>query len=225
MSRRIWRAKDVEAKIINNNGFNDLGILPDKKEDIVQSENKKVKNARKVPYDGHLFDSKIECLVYQRLKGMGFDFNMKESIELLPKFQFGNEKVKAMTMEPDFNLEVQGVKIILEVKGNPNDVYPYKLKLLKNKIAAENYVYEYGSVGTTIILFIHLQKQLDDFFSALHSFKQTNNPSNLKYLIEKYSHFESESTVKRKKKKSKEYREKKKLEKQKSENQNVNTEI
>jgi hypothetical protein len=195
-------------KVTNANGFSDLQMPVQN-----QSENKKVKNATKHTYDGIVFDSKLEMLAYQRLKGYGFDFNMKDVIELVKSFMFNGKLVKSITMEPDFNLDVHGVHIIVETKGNPNDVYPYKLKLLKQKIMQDNYVYEYGDTGTTIILFIHLQKQLDDFFENLHAFKKTANPQNLKYLIEKYSHYESEATVKRRKKKSKEYREKKKLEK------------
>lgn len=54
-----------------------------------------------------------------------------------------NSILSDITYTPDFILCEEGYVIIIEVKGNPNDVYPYKkkmfLKLLEEK--QENYIF------------------------------------------------------------------------------------
>ena len=59
--------------------------------------------------------------------------------ELIPAFTFCGKKIRAMTYTPDF----VGDNFIIEAKGRPNDVWPYKWKWfmwsLLNKGLAEKY--------------------------------------------------------------------------------------
>lgn len=63
--------------------------------------------------------------------------------EIKPDIMVDNSILSDITYTPDFILCEEGYVIIIEVKGNPNDVYPYKkkmfLKLLEEK--QENYIF------------------------------------------------------------------------------------
>ena len=65
--------------------------------------------------------------------------NIYDGIELIPAFTFCGKKIRAMTYTPDF----VGDNFIIEAKGRPNDVWPYKWKWfmwsLLNKGLAEKY--------------------------------------------------------------------------------------
>lgn len=200
MGMKGWSEKDLVGKkqpngfYISSEELNPPSFSP--------VENKKVIGSKKQEFDGLKFDSKIEMLVYQWLKNYGFEFELKKTYEILPQFHFNGEKVRKIEHTPDFYLRLHNLDIILEAKGHCNDVYPYKLKLLKYKLAQQ------GSL--TVILFVHLQKELTDFFYYLNEFKQTGNIVNIEYLLSKYSLPESDSTISYKKRKSKESREKSK---------------
>lgn len=116
--------------------------------------NKKVKNATKLMYDGLNFDSKLEMFCYKYFKDNNITL-LREPItlQLLPSFistvklylpekktknksvtmlkERLNKKILPITYKPDFILNINKTKtVIIEVKGKPNDVYPYKRKLL-----------------------------------------------------------------------------------------------
>ena len=94
-------------------------------------ENKKVKNATVNVYEGIKFRSKLETYTYTKLKQAGIQNIEYEQnrYELLPKFQYNEENIRAMTYTPDF---VINGNIIIECKGQPNDAFPLRWKLFKH---------------------------------------------------------------------------------------------
>lgn len=118
---------------------------------IEEPQNKKVKNTRKIIIDGIEFRSTLEGRCYEKLRDAGFD-PLYEGEKILlfdgfkPNDQFiiwipvyknkkiigfdrSNNKIQSITYTPDFVFEHNNHKIIIEVKGNPNDAYPNKRKL------------------------------------------------------------------------------------------------
>ena len=104
------------------------------------SQNKKVKNATPNVYDGIQFKSQLETYVYKQLKAHNLKAEYEPiKFELIPSFTFCGKKIRAMTYTPDF----VGDNFIIEAKGRPNDVWPYKWKWfmwsLLNKDLADKY--------------------------------------------------------------------------------------
>lgn len=63
----------------------------------------KVRNATPNIYDGIKFRSKLETYTYKKLKEAGIDAEYESThFELIPKFEYNGEKVRAMTYLPDF---------------------------------------------------------------------------------------------------------------------------
>lgn len=96
-----------------------------------QSENKKVRNATITIVDGKRFRSKLESYVYKSLKEAKITFE-HEPIKfiLIPGFEFQGQKIRPITLTPDF----VGDNFIMDAKGHPNDVFPYKWKLLQKHL-------------------------------------------------------------------------------------------
>lgn len=108
--------------------------------------NKKVRNATPKEYNGIHFKSTIETMVYRTLLEHGFDPQYEKVKYILwegirPTVPFYTRKGKNnepnmkkminITWTPDFYMEYNGLKIIIEVKGKSNDVFPYKLKMFR----------------------------------------------------------------------------------------------
>lgn len=101
-----------------------------KKKKTVSSVNVKVRNATKVEYDGIKFRSKLEAYTYKRLKEEGFNFAYEEiTYTIIEKFEYQGEKIRPITITPDFIDNDR--RIIIEVKGFANELYPMRLKLFK----------------------------------------------------------------------------------------------
>ena len=93
--------------------------------------------AKKVNYDGHTFDSEMECLYYKELKireanGEVWNVRVHPSYELQAAFTNANgKKIKALTYEPDFvfydNIEKRTRYI--DVKGMLLPEFEIKWKL------------------------------------------------------------------------------------------------
>lgn len=98
---------------------------------------------------GH--DSTSEKTFGQRLRSLGFDFKEKESIELQPKFEYWNETIQPIRIEPDFTIYKDGVLVAIVdtkhitaytkrkdgSKGKPKigtEDWRLKIKMLKNKM-------------------------------------------------------------------------------------------
>ena len=128
-------------------------------------ENVKVKNAKKVEYDGINFDSKLEVFTYKQLKLLGVDFKYEGiTYELIPSLVFRRmlglwpnksgaykktlklrEKIQRKTYKPDFTMEWKSYFIIIETKGQENDDYQSKkklfLKLIEDGLVSDLFVY------------------------------------------------------------------------------------
>lgn len=117
----------------------------------MHSENKKVKNATEVIYNGIKFRSKTEFKMYQLMYKEGFtpDFESQSFIlwdgcYLQKPFYYEGEpvitknghtkKLQDWVYTPDFIITLGGCSFIIEVKGNPNDLWPYKRKLFLKHI-------------------------------------------------------------------------------------------
>lgn len=124
--------------------------------------NKKVRNATKLNYDNLQFDSKLELFCYKYFKDNNITLKRESvKIQLLPGFtskvklflpqkrttktksaqllkEFANKKIVPITYTPDFVLHKNNIVCIIEVKGKPNDVYPYKRKLLLHLLTHNN---------------------------------------------------------------------------------------
>lgn len=103
-------------------------------------ENRKVKNATALVYDGIAFKSKAEVSAYKLLCNAGIKpeyepdkivvqdgFRMK-----FPWFMNGSPiktKVRDITYTPDFKFDYNGWTVYLEIKGFETDRFPVKRKM------------------------------------------------------------------------------------------------
>lgn len=115
---------------------------------------KKNVNAKKTEVDGILFASKIESEVYQILKKEGFDFEYeKTTYKLFEDFTFNfplyelwgknmidreGKTFKGTEYTPDFEINLNGIKVIIEVKGRKNESFPIRWLLFKKMLVEKN---------------------------------------------------------------------------------------
>lgn len=96
--------------------------------------NKKVRNATRVEYDGIKFRSKLELFTYKELKKNNISFEYeKKTFVLMDKFELSGEKIRPITYTPDFTSGDISTWVI-ECKGFSNDVWPLKWKLFKRHL-------------------------------------------------------------------------------------------
>ena len=93
-----------------------------------QKSKGRVKNATKVDKYGLHFRSKLECYTYEAFMNAGIlvEYEPKH-FTLLPKFEYNQEKIRAMTYLPDFI----GKGFVVECKGLMGDSFPLRWKLFK----------------------------------------------------------------------------------------------
>lgn len=112
--------------------------------------NKKIKNATPEEYNNIKFRSRLEVVVYKTLLQHGFNpqyeshtFTLWEGFKPTVPFFTRNKnkdtilnlkRLVNITYTPDFYMEYNGLRIIIEVKGRVNDVFPYKFKLFRKCI-------------------------------------------------------------------------------------------
>lgn len=113
-----------------------------------KQENRKVKNAHPLEYEGILFKSQLEKMTFITLKEAGFPveyepqkivvfkgfkpttpFYDKNKATRMLKLQMN--KLIDITYTPDFMFEYNGHLIIIEAKGFTNDTFPIKKKLFR----------------------------------------------------------------------------------------------
>lgn len=109
--------------------------------------NKKIKGATICEYNGITFRSKQELSIYKYLLSVGitpeyeptkFTIWDRDSFSVPYYDRFGKtfkrilRKPTSVHYTPDFIFFVNGVKVILEVKGFKNDVAPYKIRLFRD---------------------------------------------------------------------------------------------
>ena len=111
--------------------------------------NKKIINATPKEFLDIKFKSKLEVMVYKTLLQVGFNpeyekykftiwKGIKPTVPFYTRSGLSNvnnqKKLIDITYTPDFFIEYNGVKIIIEVKGHVNDVFPYKFKMFRKYI-------------------------------------------------------------------------------------------
>lgn len=116
----------------------------------------KVRNATPNIYDGIKFRSKLETYTYKKLKEAGIDAEYESThFELIPKFEYNGEKVRAITYLPDF----VGKNFIIECKGLVTDSFPLRWKIFKYYLKQENKDYK--------LFLVRNQKQVDEMVNEL----------------------------------------------------------
>lgn len=114
-------------------------------------ENKKIRNARLIKFDGKKFKSASEVRIYKALKELNIDPNYEENTYVLsPKirssvpfynrtdtkgFHLITEPISQITYTPDFTFTLNGIFVIIEVKGFENDVFPVKRNLFRKYLS------------------------------------------------------------------------------------------
>ena len=113
-----------------------------------RTENKKIKNASPLEYDGISFKSKLEKMAYQTLKEQGFPVQYEPKKFIIwegfrPNVPFYNKdtstrmlkmdskKVIDISYTPDLMFEYNNRLIIIEMKGFENNTYPLKKKIFR----------------------------------------------------------------------------------------------
>ena len=123
-------------------------------------ENKKIKNATPMTYDGIKFRSKLEVYCYKQLKEAGIETDYEgKKYTLLPKFEYNDEKIRPITFTPDF--PATNGSFIIECKGFPNDGFPNKWKMFKALLHKV-----FGSYGPRVFV-VRNQKQVRDVINIL----------------------------------------------------------
>ena len=93
-----------------------------------QKSKGRVRNATKVDKYGLHFRSKLECYTYEAFMNAGIPVEYEpKPFTLLPKFEYNQEKIRAMTYLPDFI----GKGFVVECKGLMGDSFPLRWKLFK----------------------------------------------------------------------------------------------
>lgn len=145
--------------------------------------NKKIKNASVIEYDGITFRSHLEVKVYRALKDAGYTPHYEvEKIPLLDSFRPNRiwylngeaqitKKGKSTiilgkTYTPDFKLTVGNTTIYIEVKGHPNDVYPITRKLFLRWIDEQE--------NDIVFAEIHNMRGLNKFIDKLNTLNEKN---------------------------------------------------
>lgn len=85
---------------------------------------------RKEHPDEIYFDSLIEGQFYHFLKENGIEFNMKEKIEIIPKFSYIGRKQQARSWKPDYVIRTDHGTIIIDTKGYPDASFALKLAMV-----------------------------------------------------------------------------------------------
>lgn len=116
----------------------------------------RVKNAQPNEYDGVKFRSKLETYTYKKLKENNILAEYEAlHFELIPKFEYDGEKVRAMTYLPDF----VGKDFIIECKGMMGDSFPLRWKIFKYTLMQNNSNYR--------LFLVRNQKQVDELVAKL----------------------------------------------------------
>ena len=120
----------------------------------------KVKNATPTQLDGIKFRSKLEAYTYKKLKEAEVKAEYEPiHFELIPKFEYQGEKVRAMTYLPDF----VGKDFIIECKGLIGDSFPLRWKIFKYTLMKQNSNYK--------LYLVRNQKQVDELVKKLKNEK------------------------------------------------------
>ena len=93
----------------------------------------RVKNATKVDKYGLHFRSKLECYTYEAFMKAGIPVEYEpKHFTVLDKFEYLQEKIRAITYLPDFIGHYKDKKFVVECKGMVTESFPLRWKLFKN---------------------------------------------------------------------------------------------
>ena len=109
--------------------------------------NKKILNANPNEYNGIKFKSQAETRIYKAIRGFGIEPEYeKHTFVLSPRvrptvafynrtkgrgFHAMTEPIAKVTYTPDFTFTLNGIFVIIEVKGIENDTFPIKKNLFR----------------------------------------------------------------------------------------------
>ena len=143
----------------------------------VDGSTKKFGN-KKCIVDGINFDSQLEGYAYSRFKLLNIKFELKPQYDTVDSFQYKGETIRKVSSFPDFYLI--DYDIIVDTKGQANDVAPLKFKLLKYHLMSRNLNPE--------IIWLKNRKEIDKFIIDIGSpYEYKNNQIDIcmSYLIKK----------------------------------------
>lgn len=126
--------------------------------------NKKIINASPDEYNGIKFKSSIESRIYKALLEVGIEpdyeaYTFVLSPRVRPTVPFYNrtkvagfhlitEPISQITYTPDFTFTLNGIFVIIEVKGFENDVFPIKRNLFRKYLETVDYPVIYFEIRT-----------------------------------------------------------------------------
>lgn len=143
-------------------------------------ENRKIRNATEIEYDGIKFKSKKEAGVYRYLKSIGINPDYEPvSIKIWDREKFTvpyydrigktfrkvTSKPIRVSYTPDFIFEYEGYRVFLEVKGFKNDVANYKIRLFRDWL--ENI--QATADKTLCYAVVYTKKELEFLLEDLHN--------------------------------------------------------
>lgn len=147
--------------------------------------NNKVKNAQIIVYNEITFKSKLDLMAYKLLEEKGFKPQYEQNTFIIwqgfkPVVPFftknkarqvinNNKKLINITYTPDIYFEYQGYKVIIEMKGFTNDVYPIKVKLFRK------YIEQLQDSNNYLLFELYTKQQLLTAIQIIEEYGKTRN--------------------------------------------------
>ena len=147
--------------------------------------NNKVKNAQTIVYNEMTFKSKLDLMAYKLLEEKGFNPQYEQNTFIIwqgfrPVVPFftknkarqvinNNKKLINITYTPDIYFEYQGYKVIIEMKGFTNDVYPIKVKLFRK------YIEQLQDSNNYLLFELYTKQQLLTAIQIIEEYGKTRN--------------------------------------------------
>lgn len=147
--------------------------------------NNKVKNAQIIVYNEITFKSKLDLMAYKLLEEKGFKPQYEQNTFIIwqgfkPVVPFftknkarqvinNNKKLINITYTPDIYFEYRGYKVIIEMKGFTNDVYPIKVKLFRK------YIEQLQDSNNYLLFELYTKQQLLTAIQIIEEYGKTRN--------------------------------------------------
>lgn len=147
--------------------------------------NNKIKNAQIIEYKEITFKSKLDLMAYKLLEERGFKPQYEQNTFIIwqgfkPVVPFftknkakqiinNNKKLINITYTPDIYFEYQGYKVIIEMKGFTNDVYPIKVKLFRK------YIEQLQDSNNYLLFELYTKQQLLTAIQIIEEYGKTRN--------------------------------------------------
>lgn len=147
--------------------------------------NNKVKNAQIIVHNEITFKSKLDLMAYKLLEEKGFNPQYEQNTFIIwqgfkPVVPFftknkarqiinNNKKLINITYTPDIYFEYRGYKVIIEMKGFTNDVYPIKVKLFRK------YIEQLQDSNKYLLFELYTKQQLLTAIQIIEEYGKTRN--------------------------------------------------